>query len=89
MISAAVLIAGLIAGKIALASLTVADIATLAGAGISVAKIVALVGQGVEQGFKRKPVGARGARLSAGAGGSPAQILCFRGAPSAQAARFC
>lgn len=80
--SAALLIAALIAGKITLSALGVADWALLAQAGFTAARLAVVVGKKIEKDFPRGSPGGRDAN-------APPLLLCFQGAPSAQAARFC
>jgi len=86
-VSAALLIAALIAGKVGLAALTAADWTILAQAGFTAARIVILIGAKVERDVAAHRQAPR--NLPKLSEATPAPILCFRGAPSAQAARFC
>lgn len=93
MLSAALLIAGLVAGKIAIASLGVAGWATLASAGFTVAQVA---GKVVVYELHKHPVGAldRPRSRSTFRLGTPQVVeasrgLCFTGAPSGWSAHPC
>ncbi len=83
--TAILLIAGLVAGKIALASLGIPEILTLASAGFTVAQVGVKVGQRLAKSprFHRLPRGGVLIEMER------EPRLCFQGAPSGWAARVC
>ena len=89
MLSAGLLIAALVAGKIGLAALTAADWTILAKAGFTAARVVIMVGAKVERDVHAYKLAHPANKIEVGRSTVPTPHLCFRGAPSGWSAQVC
>lgn len=87
MIAAAVIIASLLGGSLAISALTIGQIATLAGAGVTIAQVAGQLAKGIKlpAGTIRRHEAYKRVSISA----EPPSGVCFTGAPSGRSAHFC